>query len=277
MVPTWAISALEVTFLALDLELRDDGRHGEINTALEIHWVGAGGNRLRTFSHDRLGENGSGRRAVAGNFRRLGGNLLEHLRAHVFELIFKLDVLGDRHAVLGDAGRAERLIEHDVAALGPECHLHRVGENIDAAQHPIAGILGKLDVLGCHVEQLLIGTEFLGGGGLRSGFHFCRSVEHTQYVALLHNEPLLAIEFDLAARPLAEQDTVADLDFERRDLAGLVAGSRADGNDLALLRLFLGGIGDNDPACCLGLFLDALHDHAVVQRTEFHRNLHCIL
>ena len=57
------------------------------------------------------------------------------------------------------------------------------------------------------------------------------------------------------------------------DLAGLVAGTRADGDDLALLRLFLGGIGNNDPACCLGFFLDAFHDDAVVQRTEFHRNL----
>ena len=146
MVPTWAISVVGGHLLGLDLEFRDDGRHGEINAALEIHWVGAGGNRLRTFSHDRLGENGSGRRAVAGNFRRLGGDLLEHLRAHVLELIFELDVLGDRHTVLGDAGRAERLIEHDVAALGPERHLHRVGENIDAAQHPIAGVLAKLDV-----------------------------------------------------------------------------------------------------------------------------------
>ena len=61
------------------------------------------------------------------------------------------------------------------------------------------------------------------------------------------------------------------------DFAGLVAGARADGDDFALLGLFLGGIGNDDPAWCLGFFLDAIHDHAVVQRTEFHRNLHCIL
>ena len=52
---------------------------------------------------------------------------------------------------------------------------------------------------------------------------------------------------DLAARPLAEQHTVADLDVEGIDLAGFVAGTRADGDDLALLGLLLGGIGDDDP------------------------------
>jgi hypothetical protein len=41
-----------------------------------------------------------------------------HLGAHVLELVLKLDFLGDGDAVLGDAGCAERLVEHDVAALG---------------------------------------------------------------------------------------------------------------------------------------------------------------
>ena len=132
--------------MALAFSSVDDGRDGEVDAAPQVHWVGAGGNRLRAFSHDRLGENGSGRRAVAGDFGRLGGDLLEHLRAHVLELIFELDLLGDRHAVLRDARRAERLLDDDVAALGAERHLHRVGENIDAAQHPIARVLAKLDV-----------------------------------------------------------------------------------------------------------------------------------
>ena len=113
---------------------------------LQIHRVGAGGNRLGAFSDDRLGENGGGGRAVAGDVGGLRGDLLEHLRAHVLELVFKLDFLGDRHAVLGDARRAERLVEHDVAALGAERDLHRVGENIDAAQHAIARVLTEFDV-----------------------------------------------------------------------------------------------------------------------------------
>ena len=41
----------------------------------------------------------------------------DHLRAHVLELVGELDLLGDGDAVLGDARRAERLVEDDVAAL----------------------------------------------------------------------------------------------------------------------------------------------------------------
>ena len=47
----------------------------------------------------------------------------------------ELDLLGDGDAVLGDARRAEGLVEHDVAALRPERDLHGVGQNVDAAQH----------------------------------------------------------------------------------------------------------------------------------------------
>ena len=47
-------------------------------------------------------------------------------------------------------GRTEALFDDDVAALGAERHLHRVGENIDAAQHAIAGVSGKFNVFGSH-------------------------------------------------------------------------------------------------------------------------------
>ena len=38
-------------------------------------------------------------------------------------------------------------------------------------------------------------------------------------------------------------------------------------DDLALLRLFLGGVGDDDAADFLFFFLDALHEDAVVERS----------
>jgi hypothetical protein len=47
-------------------------------------------------------------------------------------------------------GRAERLVEHDVAALGAERHLDRVGEDVDAAQHAVAGVAAEFDFFGCH-------------------------------------------------------------------------------------------------------------------------------
>ena len=43
-----------------------------------------------------------------------------------------------------------------------------------------------------------------------------------------------------------------------------------DGDDLALLRLFLGGVRDDDPADFLFAFLDALDNDAVVQRSDVH-------
>ena len=75
-------------------------------------------------------------------------DLAQHLRAHVLELVLKLDFLGDRDAVLGNAGSAEALFDDDIAALGAERHLDRVGENVDAAQHAIARVSGKFNVLG---------------------------------------------------------------------------------------------------------------------------------
>src|SRR5262249_6248612 len=89
--------------------------------------------------------------AVARKVAGLLGDFAHHLGAHVLELIVELDFLGDGHAVLGDTGCAVRFIEHDIAALGAERHFHRIGENIDAAKHLVAGIGRKFYVFGCHV------------------------------------------------------------------------------------------------------------------------------
>src|SRR3954452_21076317 len=98
-------------------------------------------------------------------------------------------------------------------------------------------------------------------------------VEHAHDVGLLHDQQLVAVELDLGAGPLAEQHPVAGLDAHRRQLALVAAGTRADGQDLALHGLFLGGVGDDQPALGLRLFLDALDDDAVVQRSELHLTL----
>ena len=122
------------------LDVLDDGGDRDVDAALEIHRVHAGGHRLGAFPDDGVGEHGRGRGAVAGLVVGLLGDLAHHLGAHVLELVLELDLLGDGDAVLGDAGRAEALVEHDVAALGAERHAHRVGEDVDAAQHPVAGV-----------------------------------------------------------------------------------------------------------------------------------------
>src|SRR5207245_63654 len=113
-----------------------------------------GGNRLRAFLDDRGREHGRSGRAVPGDVGGLGRDLAYHLGAHVLELVLELDLLGDGDAVLGDAGSTEALVEHDVAALRAEGDLYRIGENVDAAQHAVAGIDRESDFLGSHNELL---------------------------------------------------------------------------------------------------------------------------
>src|ERR1700735_5303848 len=115
MVPIWPI-----------LDVLDHRGHRNVDAALEIHRVHAGGDKFEPFLHDRGRKHRSGRGAVAGEVRGLGGNLAKHLRAHVLELVFEFDLLGDGHAVLGDPRRAVRLVENDVAALRTERHLDGV-------------------------------------------------------------------------------------------------------------------------------------------------------
>src|SRR5215467_1368491 len=95
------------------------------------------------------------------------------------------------------------------------------------------------------------------------------SGDHAHDVGLLHDQEFLAVELDLGARPFAEQHPVARLHVDRDQLAGLVAAARADGDDLAFLRLLLGGVRDDDAAGGLLLGIDAAHDDAVMQGTEF--------
>src|SRR5690606_27087130 len=85
--------------LGTGLQIGDDLVHGEVDAALEVHRVHAGGNRLHAFLDDRLGQHGGSRGAVAGEVIGLGSDLAQHLRAHVLELVLEFDVLGDGDAV----------------------------------------------------------------------------------------------------------------------------------------------------------------------------------
>ena len=111
---------------------------GLVDAALELHRVEPGGDDLAALAEDRLGQHGRGGGAVTGDVGGLGGDLLHHLGAHVLELVLELDLLGDGDAVLGDRGRAEALLEDDVAALRAERDAHRVGERVDARRSLLA-------------------------------------------------------------------------------------------------------------------------------------------
>src|SRR5271169_990899 len=94
--------------------------------------------------------------------------------------------------------------------------------------------------------------------------------ENAHDVALFHDQELLTVELDFGARPLAEQNAVANLEIDRDQLAGFVAATRADGGDFALRGLFLGTVRNDNAASCLLFGVDTLDHNAVVKRTEFH-------
>src|SRR6187200_710116 len=109
-----------------------------LDSALQLHRVGARDDVLRALAEDRLGQHGGGGGAVAGDVRGLARHFTDHLGAHVLERILQVDLLGDGDAVLGDGGGAELLVEHDVAALRAEGNLDCVGEGVDAAEDRLA-------------------------------------------------------------------------------------------------------------------------------------------
>jgi hypothetical protein len=93
------------------------------------------------------------------------------------------------------------------------------------------------------------------------------AVDDAHDLGSLHDDQLLAVDLDLAPSPLAEEDTIASLDIERVNLAVF---AKSDRDDVAFHRFFLGGVGSDDPSRCLRLLRAAPHDHAIVQRSEFH-------
>src|ERR1035437_7790851 len=101
----------------------------------------------------------------------------------------------------------------------------------------------------------------------------CRSLDyHTLFqdpenLIFGHDQVFFALDLDLGTGVLAEQNAVAGLHVDRGALAGIQQLAVAHGLHLRLLRLFLGGIGDDDPADLLFAFIQAFHQHAVMQRT----------
>src|SRR3954451_19429335 len=90
-------------------------------------------------------------------------------------------------------------------------------------------------------------------------------------VGLAQNEQVLAVDLDLGAAVLGVEDLVALRDVERDALlAFIVEAALAHGDDLALLGLLLGGVGEDDAAGGRLLLLDRPHDEPVAQGLELH-------
>src|SRR6516162_8303622 len=76
--------------------------------------------------------------------------------APMFSNLFSSSISLATVTPFGDARRAERLIEHDIAAFGAECYAHRVGENVDPVHHFVTSIDRKFHFLGSHVVLLRV-------------------------------------------------------------------------------------------------------------------------
>src|SRR5207245_197191 len=138
------------------LDVLDDGLRGRIDAALHQHRIGACRQVAQTLGHDRLGDDGRRGRAVASDVVGLGRRLLEHLGAHVLEVVLELDLLGHRDAVVGDGRRAPLLVDGHVAAARTECDPHRVGEGIDTGLQLPTRLGIKDEILSGHGFRVLL-------------------------------------------------------------------------------------------------------------------------
>ena len=65
---------------------------------------------------------GCGCGTVTGNIVGLGCNVHDELCSHVLECILKLDLLCDRHTIIGDKWCSVGLVEYDVSSFRSECY-----------------------------------------------------------------------------------------------------------------------------------------------------------
>ena len=143
-----AICSLVSTVLGLVGQRLGHRGDGLLDAALERDRVRAGGDVAQPFADQRLGQHGRRRRAVAGHVVGLLGDLLDQFGAELLVRVVELDLLGDAHPVVGDRGHAPLRVQHDVAALRAERHLHRVGEDVHAALQAATGLFTESDQLG---------------------------------------------------------------------------------------------------------------------------------
>ena len=136
------------------LELADHDRDGLVDATLQVHRAVTSGDQLEPFLEDGSRQHGSGGGAVACLIGGLTGHLAHHFGAHVLEFIGELDLLGDRHSILGDGGGAEGLLDDDVAPLGAQGHGYGIAQGDHAAQNGLARWLVEGDLFGWHKLSL---------------------------------------------------------------------------------------------------------------------------
>src|SRR5271166_1781758 len=106
-------------------------------------------------------------------------------------------------------------------------------------------------------------------GGLFLFFFLAGAGQDAEHFLFAHDDEVFTIQLDFGAGILPEQDAVAFFDSEGTDLAVLVDLALAGRHHFALLRLFLGRVGDDDATAGGFAFCNAPHQNAVMERGEF--------
>jgi len=138
---------LAADVLGVDLDLRDDGLDGLLDTATDGERVGTGRDVAQALGHDDLGKQRCGGGTVTGDVVGLDGDFLDELGAHVLKRVVELDLLGDGDTVVGDRRRAELLLEYYVTAFRAERDLDGIGELVDAGREAVTSFLVETDLL----------------------------------------------------------------------------------------------------------------------------------
>src|SRR5258708_7453899 len=97
--------------------------------------------------------------------------------------------------------------------------------------------------------------------------------QNPEDLTLFHDQILFAIDLDLRAAILADQHAITLLHLKRNELPVLIALAGAQGDYLALLGLFLGGIRNDDSALLHFLLFNRLHQHPIAQWFYAHRSI----
>src|ERR1700687_5573467 len=87
-------------------------------------------------------------------------------------------------------------------------------------------------------------------------------------IGLAEDQVSLGVDRDFSSTVLSVENLVTDLELHR-NADVLLEAARANGDDLALLRLFLGGIGDEQRAALLLRLLERSDHHAVCEGCDF--------
>ena len=110
------------------------------------------------------GQHGGGGGAVTGVVAGLGSDFLDHLRAHVLELVLELDFLATETPSL-DGGAPNERSSTTLRPFRAQGDLDRVGQDVHALDHAVARVSAETtSLLPCCISVPIV--EFWGGKAL---------------------------------------------------------------------------------------------------------------